>query len=69
MDEIAPLLHRLLDLDDRTQALQVGERDIDELAQPRDERIAAPDVLGRTSGASYCNRSQGNVVHPTNLDQ
>jgi len=67
--EIAPLLHRLLNLDDGTQALQVGQGEIDEVAQARDEGIVAPDVLGRPGGAAYCNRSQGNIVHITNLDQ
>ena len=42
---------------------------LDEVAQARDEGIVAPDVLGRSGGAAYCNRSQGNIVHITNLDQ
>jgi hypothetical protein len=69
VDEIAPLLHRLLGLDDGAQRLQLRQAEIDETAQARDERIAAPDILGGAGGASRHDRAQGNVVHLINLDQ
>jgi hypothetical protein len=37
----------LLGLDDGAQRLQLRQAEIDETAQARDERIAAPDICAR----------------------